>query len=339
MHENNKFCDIHNGNTILYNNNVENEKNNIAIFDDNQIRDEKNISNLVDNKQIKTKKNIRNLIDNKQTKTKKNISNSAKIKYIIIFFIYIILLLSIIISVIYIINSFSLKKEAEEESNLINTIEVDENKVTKVETERMLQVQSLKTENPDIVGWLEIKGTNVSYPVLQGSDNEFYMTHNYKKEKSKNGSIFLSKDYDWNLPSANLLIYGHNMQNGTMFEELLKYADYNFYVQHPIINFTTVDEDAEYEIISVFKSRVYYKSEQNVFRYYYFINAETEDEYNEFVSNAKNSSLYNIDANATYGDQLITLSTCSYHVKDGRFAVVGRKISSDIGDTQKRPEN
>ena len=66
---------------------------------------------------------------------------------------------------------------------------------------------------------------------------------------------------------------------------------------------------------------------------------ETEDEYNEFVSNAKNSSLYNIDANATYGDQLITLSTCSYHVKDGRFAVVGRKISSDIGDTQKRPEN
>ena len=324
MHENNKFCDIHNGNTILYNNNVENEKNNIAIFDDNQIRDEKN---------------IRNLIDNKQTKTKKNISNSAKIKYIIIFLIYIILLLSIIISVIYIINSFSLKKEAEEESNLINTIEVDENKITKVETERMLQVQSLKTENPDIVGWLEIKGTNVSYPVLQGSDNEFYMTHNYKKEKSKNGSIFLSKDYDWNIPSTNLLIYGHNMQNGTMFEELLKYADYNFYVQHPIINFTTVDEDAEYEIISVFKSRVYYKSEQNVFRYYYFINAETEDEYNEFVSNAKNASLYNIDANATYGDQLITLSTCSYHVKDGRFAVVGRKISSDIGDTQKRPEN
>lgn len=339
MHENNKFCDIHNGNTILYNNKVENGKNNIAIFDDNQIRDEKNISNLVDNKQIKTKKNIRNLIDNKQTKTKKNISNSAKIKYVIIFLIYIILLLSIIISVIYIINSFSLKKEAEEESNLINTIEVDENKVTKVETERMLQVQSLKTENPDIVGWLEIKGTNVSYPVLQGTDNEFYMTHNYKKEKSKNGSIFLSKDYDWNIPSTNLLIYGHNMQNGTMFEELLKYADYNFYVQHPIINFTTVDEDAEYEIISVFKSRVYYKSEQNVFRYYYFINAETEDEYNEFVSNAKNSSLYNIDANATYGDQLITLSTCSYHVKDGRFAVVGRKISSDIGDTQKRPEN
>ena len=81
MQENDKFCDIHNRNNILYNK-VENEKNNITIFDDNQIRDEKNISNL---------------IDNKQTKTKKNISNSAKIKYIIIFLIYIILLLSIII--------------------------------------------------------------------------------------------------------------------------------------------------------------------------------------------------------------------------------------------------
>ena len=168
MQENDKFSDIHNRNNILYNNKVENEKNNIVIFHDNQIRNEKNISNLIDNKKIKTKKYI---------------SNSVKIKYIIIFSIYIILLLSIIISVIYIINSFSLKKEAEEESNLINTIEVDENKVTKVETERMLQVQSLKTENPDIVGWLEIKGTNVSYPVLQGSDNEFYMTHNYKKKK------------------------------------------------------------------------------------------------------------------------------------------------------------
>ena len=70
---------------------------------------------------------------------------------------------------------------------------------------------------------------------------------------------------------------------------------------------------------------MYYKSEKNVFRYYYFINSESEKEYNQFVKNAKNVSLYPIDATANYGDQLITLSTCSYHVEDGRFAVVGRK--------------
>ena len=74
---------------------------------------------------------------------------------------------------------------------------------------------------------------------------------------------------------------------------------------------------------------MYYKSEKNVFRYYYFINNESEEEYNEFVKNAKNASLYPIDATASYGDQLITLSTCSYYVEDGRFVVVGRKIEQD----------
>ena len=256
----------------------------------------------------------------------KKYKTKEKIKYICIYFF---LILLIFLSVIYIIKFFSLKKEVAEESNLLNTIEVDENKITKEETERMIKVKNLQEENPDIVGWLEIENTSINYPVLQGTDNEYYMTHNYKKEKSKNGSIFLNKDYDWSIPSSNLLIYGHNMQNGLMFQELLKYADKKFYEDHPIINFTTEKEEAEYEIISVFKSRVYYKSEKNVFRYYYFVNAKTEDEYNEFVENAKKASLYNIDATAQYNDQLITLSTCSYHIEDGRFAVVARKIELD----------
>lgn len=110
-----------------------------------------------------------------------------------------------------------------------------------------------------------------------------------------------------------------------MFNELLKYNDEEYYKEHPTIRFTTNKEDAEYEIIAVFKSRVYYKSEQNVFRYYYFINAENEEEYNEYVENAKKASLYDTGKTAKYGDQLITLSTCSYHTEDGRFAIVARK--------------
>ena len=268
----------------------------------------------------------------------------AKIKKIYIF-IYAILIFLIILSLLYIIKFSLLKKEAIAQSNLLNnytnaiissTLKEEKNKIlnevpnqTSIEeTERILAVKELKKENSDIVGWLEIENTNINYPVLQGTDNEYYMTHNYKKEKSKNGSIFLNNEYDWSIPSSNLLIYGHNLNNGTMFQELLKYADESFYIEHPIIHFTTTKEDAKYEIISVFKSRVYYKSEENVFRYYYFINANSEAEYNQFVSDAKKASLYNIDATAKYGDQLITLSTCSYHVKDGRFAVVGRKIDS-----------
>ena len=273
--------------------------------------------------------------------------------------IYLLLSILIILSLIYIINFFSLKQEAKEQTKLLSVIDIYEKGGTEEivenaseyrqendeaqseergetistenpeeqnkETERMLQVKQLQEQNADIVGWLEIENTNINYPVLQGTDNSYYMTHNYKKEKSKNGSIFLNADYNWNIPSNNLLIYGHNLGNGMMFQELLKYEKESFYQEHPVIRFTTAEEDAEYEIISAFKSRVYYKSEKNVFRYYYFINSESEEEYNQFVKNAKNVSLYPIDATANYGDQLITLSTCSYYVEDGRFAVVGRR--------------
>lgn len=161
--------------------------------------------------------------------------------------IYLLLSVLIVLSLIYIINFFSLKQEAKEQSKLLSAIEIYEKEGTKEvgpnttedgeeniaseseengekisienteepneETERMLQVKQLQAQNADIVGWLEIENTNINYPVLQGTDNSYYMTHNYKKEKSKNGSIFLNSDYNWNIPSNNLLIYGHNLGN------------------------------------------------------------------------------------------------------------------------------
>ena len=237
---------------------------------------------------------------------------------------YLFLVSLIIISIIYIVKEFYWKNEAVKETKIVDTIEVDENKVTKESTKRMIQVKSLQQENSDVVGFLEIENTNISYPVVQGKDNEYYMTHNYKKEKSKNGAIFLDKDYDWNIPSNNYLIYGHNLNNGTMFQELLKYANESYYKNHPTISFTTADEECVYDIISVFRSKVYYTSD-NVFKYYFFINPKTEETYNDYIKNIKEVSLYNIEQTANYGTQLITLSTCSYHVKDGRFVVVGAK--------------
>ncbi len=258
--------------------------------------------------------------------------------------IYTLLVFIIVLSITYILKFFLTKQEAIEESNLLNSIELEkvseelqseessqeemdnsENDETDNVMERMLKIKKLKETNEDIVGWIEIEGTSISYPVLQGDDNEYYLNHNYKKEKSEKGSIFLDADYDWNLPSSNLLIYGHNISNGQMFQDLLKYEDEEFYKEHPIIRFTTESEDTEYEIISVFKSRAFYKSETNVFRYYDFINAETEEEYNEFVKNAKDASIYDIDTKAEYGEELITLITCSYHTTDGKFVVIGKE--------------
>ena len=219
-------------------------------------------------------------------------------------------------------------KEIVNSSTKSEEVQTTEENITEIKTERMIMLEELQKENSDIVGWLEIPNSNISYPVLQGEDNSFYVNHNYKKEYSKNGSLFLDKDYDWSLPSTNLLIHGHN-NRGTneMFCGLMNYKKEEYYKTHPTIKFTTNQEDAEYEIISVFLSRVYYKSETNVFRYYYFINAANGQEFNDYVENSKKASLYNIEATATYGDQLMTLSTCEFSQEDGRLAVVARKIT------------
>ena len=195
-----------------------------------------------------------------------------------------------------------------------------------VDNEMLNKVKALNLQYPDLKGWLEIKDTEISYPVMQGTDNDYYITHTYEKEYSKWGSLFLDKAYDWSKPSSNLLIYGHNFSDGYMFADLLNYRDKDFYENHKTIRFITPVEDAEYEIISIFNSRVYYKHETDVFRYYFFVDAGSRVEYNDFVKNAKKASIYDIDATAEYGDQLIALSTCDYTQEDGRFVVVARKI-------------
>ena len=119
-------------------------------------------------------------------------NNSKKIFLLI----YIVLVFLIVISIIYIIKELYYKKEAIEETKIIDTIEVENDKITKETTKKMIQVNILKQENPDVVGFLEIENTNISYTVVQGNDNEYYMIHNYKKEKSKNGPIFLDEDYN-----------------------------------------------------------------------------------------------------------------------------------------------
>lgn len=267
---------------------------------------------------------------------------------IIVNFIFIII---IAMSVAYIIRLFLLKREAVEESMLLNQISLTDSEINEIavqeeeqakdntirqeeeakqtkekeKKERMLKVKKLQEINTDIVGWIQIEGTNINYPVLQGEDNEYYLNHNYKKQKTEKGSIFLDKSYNWDIESNNLIIYGHNLVNGQMFKDLLKYSKEEFFEQHKTIRFTTAEADKEYEIISVFKSKVYNKTEKNVFRYYDFINSKSEKEYNNFVKQAKEASLYDTKNTAEYGDNLITLITCAYHIDDGRFVVIARE--------------
>lgn len=255
----------------------------------------------------------------------KHSKKNNNIKKIITILLSIVALVCIILICIIKINENNDNKKQQEISNVLDTIDVDKDKITNQKTERMLQIEELQKKNKDVIGWLEIAGTNINYPVMQREDNDYYLTHNYKNEKATTGSLFLDKDYNFD-KSSNLLIYGHRNTEGLMFEDLIKYKDENFYKEHTKIRFTTVTDDSEYEILSSFNSRVYYQNETNVFRYYYFVNANNETEYNSFVDNCKKSSLYDTGITAKYGEQLLTLSTCDYSQKNGRFAVVAKKI-------------
>ena len=286
------------------------------------------VDNIIE-KEIKTTQKPKRKTKKEKSKANFKRYKRNKIRNIIRIISLLILISGIICLILYLLE----KKEMENRTdNLLNTVEIDESQITESDdiafevTERMLQVRELNIQQPDLKGWVEIEGTNINYPLMQCYDNEFYMNHDYKREYSRWGSLFADKDYDWSIPSSNLLIYGHNFSDGVMLSDLLKYADKSFYEAHPVIKLTTPEEDAEYEIIAVFYSRLYYKSEKNVFRYYFFVNAEDEAAFNEFVFNAKAASIYDTGKTAEYGDQLLTLSTCEYSQEDGRFAVVARKI-------------
>lgn len=194
---------------------------------------------------------------------------------------------------------------------------------------RMVQVKfaDLYQMNPDFIGWITIEDTSVDYPVMQSIyENEYYIHRNFDKNYDGSGLPFL--DYRCNIetPTSNLLIYGHNMKAGTMFAQIMKYADQDFYEEHPSFTFDTIDGDGEYEVVAAFYSQIYPEEDTLSFKYYEFFDAANEEEFDTYVDNILRLSCIETDIVPEYGDSLITLSTCAYHTEDGRFAVVARKI-------------
>lgn len=185
----------------------------------------------------------------------------------------------------------------------------------------------LYEQNPDLVGWLTIAGTHVNYPVLQCTQ-DFYLTHNFDREEDKYGCLFVRENADVFTPGTNFIIYGHNMRDGSMFGDLDEYKSEEFYREHTLIEFDTLYEERTYEIVAVFYSQVYRESE-DVFKYYQFYQADTQEEFDEFYDNIKALSIYDTGVTAEYGDTFLTLSTCAYHVENGRFVIVAKKVNED----------
>lgn len=189
---------------------------------------------------------------------------------------------------------------------------------------------SVYEENPDFIGWLYIYGTRIDYPVMYTpNDEEYYIHRNFNGEYSAAGTLFAAANCSpTGEVSDNVILYGHNMKVGSMFHDLLKYEDENFYKEHKTIIFDTLDGPGTYTVIAAFYTKAYPEDDTEHYNIYSFINAESETAFDDYVSRAKVNTPYTIEETASYGDHLLTLSTCAYHTDNGRFVVVAKKIDN-----------
>ena len=239
----------------------------------------------------------------------------------------IIFITSFIISVVYIVkNEKEDKKQNEVFEELENIITECQDEPKEKQQEESINLQKLYELNNDFVGWLEIKNTNISYPIMQTENNrkDYYLRKNFYKQYSQLGTPYIA-EYCNIKTSDNVIIYGHHIKNNQMFGELEKYKNKEFYNNHKVINFNTIYENADYEIIAVFKTVAY-----TGFEYYKFANSSSKQEFDTFIEKCKELSFYATEKTAEYNDKLITLSTCEYSKPNGRLVVVAKKIKAEL---------
>lgn len=195
-------------------------------------------------------------------------------------------------------------------------------------------------ENPDMIAWIKIEGFTVDYPVMWTPEDEtFYINKNFKKQKDSNGCLILDKDSSVDPMTTNLIIHGHNMKSGAMFGYLGYYKTASYRKKHPYIDLYTRDQHYRYEIMAIFNSQIY-KKDEDIFKFYEFFQADTKEEFDDFYNNVMELALYDSGVTAEYGDKFITLSTCTYQVKNGRLVLVAKQIPCDEEpyDTSQMPK-
>lgn len=185
---------------------------------------------------------------------------------------------------------------------------------------------TIYNNNKSLVGWIKIEDTVIDYPVMQSSNEDYYLDHNFNQEKDSNGSIFIDSDCSIWPKSQNIIIYGHNMKSGKMFGSLKKYKSESYCKKNPIICFDTLFEKGKYQIMYVFGDNVYDEAEVT-FKYYQFINANSQEEWESAMNTMAEKSMYDTGVIAPYGSELITLSTCDYEKDAERFVIVAKKIN------------
>lgn len=247
-------------------------------------------------------------------------------KQIIIKILFIISLISLIVSACFIADYFL---EAEKQSSIIAD---SQNVWHSTEVQDNAKPQSLVTDiltgnNEDFKGWITISGTKIDNPIFQTTNNEFYLNHNQDKKKSAYGALYFDyrNEITENKTDKNLVIYGHEMNNGSMFGSLKELRRLDFYKANPIIEFSTLYKSSKYKIYAIFVLNAN-KADDNGYIYnIYRKNFYNDNDFDLWTKEAIERSLINTGVDVKNGDNIITLVTCSKDFKNSRLVVMARE--------------
>jgi sortase B len=213
-------------------------------------------------------------------------------------------------------------------SDVRNTYNLNRDDYSYNQAGEFSKFETLKSQNSDIIGWINIEGTEVDHPVYQTSDNDFYINHDMNKQPNRYGAVFL--DYRCNIDrlalTQNQIVYGHHMRYGAMFGTLKNYRQLDYYKAHPTIKFDSLYESMEYKI---FAMMIVNTTSDSTFGYNfsaYRTEFVSQEDFVTWTKHCKDRSLIDTNVDIEECDEVITLSTCCYDFDEARFVIVARRV-------------
>ena len=215
------------------------------------------------------------------------------------------------------------KETDEVQEKFYNTVSAEEKEENPDSDTVRPEFQDLLKENKDLVGWVNIDDTKIDYPILQSDNNEDYLTQNFNKEYSILGSIYMDFRNDMKELDKNTIIYGHRTKNGSMFEHLIKYKDKEFLEEHHTFSFDTLYDSYEAEVFAVYMTTTDFNYIQTDFA--------SDEEFETYLSNVREESIYESDVDVSGEDIILTLSTCDEELDsmDGRLVVQAKLVKKE----------
>jgi sortase B len=177
---------------------------------------------------------------------------------------------------------------------------------------------ALQARNNEVIGWIYSPNTKINYPVVKGVDNDFYLSHTFDGTANANGSIFMDANCDTDLSMHNTILYGHHMNDGSMFASLTDYRQTGYLEAHPVLYYYTPNQNYMLEVFCCFVTG----PDSDV----YSFNFSSNEEFERYLESWRSRSNFDTDVQVTGDDHIMTLSTCTYEYEDARYVVMCKII-------------